>query len=276
MKKRIALLMAILALSFAATILLSAASFVDVPADAYYAEAAQRMADKGILTGYGDGYYYGDHNVTRAQMAVVACRVLGKEDEAKALAGDTDFNDVTDAHAWATGYINYAVANGIFVGDGDGNFRPDDNVKYEEAVKVIVCVLGLDEDVKIDPTDWSKEYIEAAEKANLVQNLTGKKGEAMLRSDVAVLCDASVTALEAAEETEATTTTPKTTTGSTTGNNKPATTTTTTTEPEPEETTEATTRPNETPIITIPAETTTRRPVEIDPALNNTTREDEM
>ncbi len=253
----------------------SAASFVDVPADAYYADAAQRMADKGILTGYGDGYYYGGHNVTRAQMAVVACRVLDKEAEAKALAGKTAFNDVTDAHSWATGYINYAVANKIFVGDGDGNFRPDDNVKYEEAVKVIVCVLGLDKDVKIDPTDWSKEYIEAAEKANLIQKLTGKKGEAMLRSDVAVLCDASVTVLETAAETEEITTTKKSVSSSVTGGNtKPATTTKATTaettEPEvttvrteeyetpitPEATTTATTRENESPILPMPAETT--------------------
>lgn len=244
---------------------ISAASFVDVPEDAYYAEAAERMAAKGILTGYGDGYYYGSHNVTRAQMAVVACRVLGKEPEAKALAGKTTFNDVTDAHTWATGYINYAVANGIFVGDGDGNFRPDDNVKYEEAVKVIVCVLGLDKDVKIDPTDWSKEYIEAADKAGLTQKLTGKKGEAMLRSDVAVLCDSSVTVLETKTETEATTTTKKATTGSVTGNNKPAVTTdttTTTTAPEPVETTEATTvGPNETPILPVATTEATLSPV---------------
>lgn len=223
---------------------ITAASFVDVPEDAYYASAAERMAEKGILTGYGDGYYYGGQNVTRAQMAVVACRVLGKEPEAKALAGKTAFNDVTDAHSWATGYINYAVANKIFVGDGDGNFRPDDNVKYEEAVKVIVCVLGLDKDVKIDPTDWSKEYIEAAEKANLVQKLVGKKGEAMLRSDVAVLCDASVTALETAEETTAATTTKK---ESGSGSSKPASTTAATTA--------VTTEPAET--TTTAAETTT-------------------
>lgn len=179
---------------------IAAASFVDVPADAYYAEAAQRMADQGILTGYGDGYYYGEQNVTRAQMAVVACRLLDKEDEAKSLAGDTVFSDIKDVHAWATGYVNYAVANGIIIGDGDGNFRPDDNVKYEEAIKILVCALGLDEGVEIDPTDWSKEYIEAAEKVGLTKNLIGKKGEAMKRSDVAVICDAAMTVLKTEAE----------------------------------------------------------------------------
>ena len=119
--------------------------------------------------------------------------------------GETAFSDVVK-DAWYTGYINYAVANGIIVGDGDGKFRPDDYVKYEEVVKVVVCVLGLDEDVKIDPSDWSKEYVEAANGAGLLGSLIGKKGEIMLRSDIAVICDKAMTILDKAVEATTTTT----------------------------------------------------------------------
>jgi hypothetical protein len=77
--------------------------------------------------------------------------MLGKADEAASLAGKTAFVDVPET-SWCTGYVNYAVANKIINGDGDGNFRPDDPVKYEEVIKVVVCVLGLDEDVKIEYT----------------------------------------------------------------------------------------------------------------------------
>lgn len=178
-----------------AMIIFAGASFVDVPENAYYAEAANRMNEMGILTGYGDGHYNGDENITRAQMAVVAVRLLGKEEEAKKLAGETVFDDFTPAHDWATGYVNFAVSEKIIVGDGDGNFRPDDPVKYEEVVKTIVCVLGLDEGVKIVPGDWSKEYIEAAKKANLLNGLIGQKGEPMKRSDIAVICSSSIDAL---------------------------------------------------------------------------------
>ena len=196
-------------LAIAAGICVFAASFNDVEKGAYYADAAERMAERGILSGYGDGGFYGGESVTRAQIAALVCKMLGKTDEAAALAGKTAFADVNE-DAWYTGYINYAVANGIILGDGDGNFRPDDFVKYEEVVKVVVCVLGLDKNVKIDPADWSKEYIEAAEKAGLVQKLIGKKGTPMLRSDIAVICDAAMTVLDGAnEETEALTTTKK-------------------------------------------------------------------
>ena len=204
MLKKVLCLVLPVVVVFSLFIIVNAGTFVDVADDAYYAAAAERMAARNILSGYGDGYYYGNQSITRAQVAALVCKMLGKVDEANALAGETNFADVPSTN-WSTGYVNYAVANGIIVGDGDGNFRPDDSVKYEEVVKVIVCVLGLDDDVKIDPADWSKEYIEAADDANLLNNLIGKKGEAMLRSDIAVICDAAMKILDndSAEDTTA-------------------------------------------------------------------------
>ena len=207
MQKKLFAVVLVLALLCTGVFTVAAGSFTDVPADAYYAEAAERMAARGILSGYGDNHYYGNHSVTRAQIAALVCKMLGKVDEAVALAGKTAFTDVPET-SWATGYVNYAHQNGIILGDGDGKFRPDDFVKYEEVVKVIVCVLGLDEGVKIDPTDWSKEYLEAAEKAGLLEHLIGKKGEYMLRSDIAVITDAGMQVLdkETAGATSVTTT----------------------------------------------------------------------
>lgn len=210
----------VLALVLVAIISVFAASFTDIEDGAYYSDAADRMAERGILSGYGDGGFYGGESVTRAQIAALVCKMLGKADEAAALAGKTAFNDVIDG-AWYTGYINYAVANGIIIGDGDGNFRPDDFVKYEEVIKVVVCVLGLDENVKIDPADWSKEYIEAASAAKLIENLIGNKGTPMLRSDIAVICDAAMVVLDGMAETTEEITTTKKSVGGVSGGSKP-------------------------------------------------------
>ncbi len=241
MKKIISVLMAILAVS-ALLVSLSAVSFNDVPTDAYYADAAERMAEKGILSGFGDGRYYGDWELTRAQFAALACKLLGKVDEATALAGKTSFADVPETH-WSTGYVNYAVANKIINGDGDGNFRPDDSVKYEEAIKVIVCVLEPNKTIAIDPTDWSKNFISEANALGITNNLMGQKGEFMKRSDIAVIADAAFSILETkAEETSVATTTKKQGGG---GSSAPSAivTTAATTEnvAEPEETVEVTT-----------------------------------
>ena len=209
MKKLVSLLLATV-VAVTSVVIVCASSFKDVSDDAYYAEAAERMAREGILSGFGDGRYYGSLSVTRAQIAALVCKLLGKTKEAEALMGKTAFKDIPET-SWCTGYVNYAVANKIIVGDGDGNFRPDDEVKFEEVVKVIVCVLDLDGEVEIDPADWSKEYIEVAEANGLIKNLLSKKGEPMLRSDIAVICDSAFTLLKQAEQTseELSTTTAK-------------------------------------------------------------------
>ncbi len=184
-----------------------ASSFADVAEDDYYAGAAERMAARGIIVGYEDGLYHGERSLTRAQMATLACKMLGKADEAAALAGKTVFSDVNE-DGWYCGYINYAVANGIVVGDGNGKFRPDDMVKYEEAVKVVLCVIGRGDGIRIDSTDWSKEYLKRADELKITQNLVGKKGEYMVRGDIAVLCDAALALVES-EEAGRTSTTKK-------------------------------------------------------------------
>lgn len=217
--KKISIIIISAVLIMAAVLYVSSAGFIDVPEYAYYAEAAARMNEKGILTGYGDNCYNGDDNITRAQMAVVAVRLLGKEGEAKRMTGATVFDDFDDSLDWATGYVNYASGAKIINGDGDGTYRPNDSVKYEEVIKIIVCVLGLDDGVTIDPADWSKEYIEVADKAGLLEGLIGKKGEPMKRSDIAIICDASVDVLEkrvSAVTAEATTEKPKVTATGTT------------------------------------------------------------
>jgi len=53
--------------------------FKDVPDDAWYAEAINKMYEKGLLAGYDDGTYKPDDNVTRAELAVVMNRILEVE-----------------------------------------------------------------------------------------------------------------------------------------------------------------------------------------------------
>lgn len=73
---------------------------------------------------------------------MIICRLLDKEEEALASVGKTKFTDVSADH-WASGYINVASQAGIINGDGNGLFRPGDEVTYEEAVKMVVCACGF-------------------------------------------------------------------------------------------------------------------------------------
>ncbi len=160
--------------------------FGDIKGTEYYADSAEILAQMGILTGYNDGSFGAEKNITRAEMATIVCRLIDKEAIASQAKGKTDFDDVASDH-WASGYINNATKEGIIGGDGNGKFRPGDNVKYEEAVKMLVCALGYAEDIEVDPDDWSRAYLDIAQEKGITDNLKGHKGEAATRGDIAVM-----------------------------------------------------------------------------------------
>lgn len=158
--------------------------FTDVNGDEYYARAAADLEDREILSGYDDGSFGAEKEITRAEMAAVICRMIGKGEEAEHSTGKTDFDDVSEEH-WACGYVNLAAAEGIISGDGNGKFRPDDTVLYEEAIKMTVSALEYE--VIEYEYDWSAGYLYVAGAKGISEGLKGSKGENALRGDVAVM-----------------------------------------------------------------------------------------
>ncbi len=78
-----------------------------------------------------DGY------VTRAEMAKMLVLMLGLSPSDAVV----NFSDVPSEH-WAHRFISRAAAFGIVNGMGDGTFSPDENITYQQAIKMIVCALG--------------------------------------------------------------------------------------------------------------------------------------
>ena len=54
----------------------SVQAFPDVPASAWYAEAVNELAARGILNGYPDGTFKPEQTATRAEVAVMLYRAL--------------------------------------------------------------------------------------------------------------------------------------------------------------------------------------------------------
>lgn len=196
------LLIVVLTLAMLLAANANAAIFSDVDEGDYYAEAAEYLSQTEVLDGYDDGTFGAEKTITRAEMTAVICRMIGKgeaDDEKPA------FSDV--GKHWAKGYIATAAKEGIVNGDDEGTFRPDDKVKFEEALKMVVCAAGFGEGITVDPADWSAAYIKAAEENDLTFNLEGEKGEPATRGDVAVMVYNAVRP----QETEQPSQTPETT-----------------------------------------------------------------
>ena len=170
--------------------------FSDIQDTDYYAKAATALEQLDILKGYPDGTFGAEKPITRAEMAAVVCRMIDKEADSENAKGETIFSDVK-ATDWESGYVNIAVAEKIINGYPDGTFKPDANIKHEEAIKMVVCAMGYGDEVVMDAKDWSKGYLELADKKGISSDLNGEKGKASTRGDVAVMSYASIQVAEA-------------------------------------------------------------------------------
>ncbi len=105
----------------------SVTSYSDVPADAWYAEAAEGLLTRGIMEGTGSGQFSPDGSFTRAQLATVLYRMAGKP----AVGGDDAFTD-TAAGMWYSDAVLWASQNGIVNGYGSGLFGTADPTTQEQ------------------------------------------------------------------------------------------------------------------------------------------------
>ncbi len=95
----------------------------------------------GIMEGDGNGNYNLDAYVTREEMAKIAVNSSAYKDETAVGLKVSPFSDV-DSSSWAAPYILNGTRNGIFSGYLDGTFQPEGMVTYEEAVTMMLRVLG--------------------------------------------------------------------------------------------------------------------------------------
>jgi len=169
----------------------NAASFKDVNGDEFYAEAAQELSMRGLLSGYDDGEFKPERTITRAEMAKLVCALKGDYamQDAETMVYyefELPFWDVDPNH-WAMPYILYANVFEIINGYNDGTFKPEAPVTYEEAVKMIICAIGFDHMVFNYPEDWAKGYLEIAEHFGITKDCFCQRGQFANRGHVAVI-----------------------------------------------------------------------------------------
>ncbi len=103
-----------------------------------YVEAAQTLAGIGILTQEeADGMTGGV--ITRGDAALLLCRLVGVQDYMLGTGG-MRFLDVTDPEL--AGAVRMLCDMKVVSDPADGMFRPQDPLSYNEAVKLVVCLMG--------------------------------------------------------------------------------------------------------------------------------------
>lgn len=115
--------------------------FTDVPDSAFYAGAVAWAAGQGILSGYAGGAFGPDDDVTREQLAVMLYRHAGSP---AAPSGQLSrFADPGAVSGYARAALEWAVANGIVNGTGDGVLDPRGRATRAQAARMLMAYVEM-------------------------------------------------------------------------------------------------------------------------------------
>lgn len=157
-------------------------------ADEHYQEAIGFLNYLGIFTGDENGDMRPEDTISRAEIAAIILREININNMS---SYSGSFSDVDSTH-WAADIIQTAYENGIINGYDDGTFRPDDDVTYEQAVKMVICAINYESYV-VSYGGYPTGYIMLAHDKGISDNASGTIGEPVTRRTVAKLVYNSLT-----------------------------------------------------------------------------------
>ena len=170
MRKLQGLFSLLLALAMTAALGISAlaAAYPDVSDDDWYAEAANKLYEKGIMTGM-DGGFNASGTFTRAQLATVLYRMAGSP----AVTGEDSFTD-TAADAWYANAVTWAERNKVVNGIGNGQFGPERATTQEQLVTMLYRDAGepASEGAVISgASDWAADALKWANAQGMLEKV---------------------------------------------------------------------------------------------------------
>jgi uncharacterized repeat protein (TIGR02543 family) len=98
----------------------------------------EKLVSLGYISGYPDGTYKPDSQITRAEFCVIMDKVLNLAPSTNETQTFTDVNST----AWYDQTVETAVYAGIVKGYNDGTFRPNAPISRQEMACVLVQALG--------------------------------------------------------------------------------------------------------------------------------------
>lgn len=137
--------------------------------EGHWAQGAIReMVGEGFISGYPDGTFKPNANITRAEFATLAVRIFALEPGPGKVFNDT-------AGHWAKDAISTASHHGLVSGYSDSLFGPNDFVTREQIAAIIVSATKANSTGEVKTfTDsnkvaaWAKEAVEKAAAAGLI------------------------------------------------------------------------------------------------------------
>jgi len=145
-------------------------TFTDL--DGHWAkQSIEQAGEYGFVTGYTDGTFKPDNNVTRAEFTAMIARAMKLESN---VGSELIYAD--QISGWAKPFISAAEQAGIVKGYQDGTFRPNNQITRAEMTAMMIRALGSSLDSKSQLTFadadqiavWARPFVRAAVDAGLI------------------------------------------------------------------------------------------------------------
>ena len=132
-----------------------------------------KLAGDGYISGVGNGLFVPNRSISRAEFITLAVKAFKITDGRY----NNDFEDVA-ADAWYAGNVGKALSAGLI--SKDTKFRPNDPIKREEMVKVIIGGWLMNNEKpewinmsqfndKAEISQWALDYLDCAVTLGLIK-----------------------------------------------------------------------------------------------------------
>ena len=173
-------------------------SFKDVTDKHANYKAIEHLKKNNIIGGYSDGNYKPDNKINRAEFTKIIIEAYHHDkDEIKKCDSDS-FKDVRKGY-WFSKYICIAKKEKIIKGYSDNSFKPNQNITFAEASKMIFIAKTLSNmswEFKKDfdfstyqgdniITHWFEEYVIELDHHNAIPNSITKLNQTINRGEMA-------------------------------------------------------------------------------------------
>lgn len=138
----------------------------------------------GIMNGDQNGNLNLSNKVTRAEFVKMLICASVYKDKVPTVSYYSPYSDVPYTH-WSSGYIQLAVEQGWVNGYTDGTFRPDNTINLEEAVILILSILGYTSQDVIGTYPYGQ--LALYNSLGLNKNIIAKQGTQLSRQDCVYL-----------------------------------------------------------------------------------------
>ena len=151
-------------------------TFPDVKVGYWVDKPISLLAMSNIITGYPDGTFRPEGNITRAEMCTLLMKTLSAE---TTRAGASAFKDVAAKH-WASAFVARAANLGIVKGYPDGSFRPNGKITRAEGLAMVARFDGISEETyanqfpDVNDKLWAAKIVAGAYKAGILKYLEGR------------------------------------------------------------------------------------------------------